>query len=630
MCGICGYVSTKRISPAILTQMNDAMMHRGPDDGGVIQMQSEDKQIGFGHRRLSILDLSELGHQPMKSLSGNSVITYNGEIYNFKVVRRELEQKGHRFKTNCDTEVILEAYEEYGIDFVSKFNGMFAFALYDQIKNVLVIARDRFGKKPLYYYYDKEKKDFVFSSTLRSIMLYPSFPKIIDKVELYKFFYYGYIAEPGSIFVNVSKLEPGTLLEFKINTFEIRKRQYWNIYDAYVKNKQNSIKEFVDCKEELRTCLTNSVKNRMISDVPIGTFLSGGIDSSLVTAIAQRVSATPVNTYSIGFEDEKYDESRYAFQISRHLGTEHHNLIISEEDMFSLVDDMPLYYDEPFSDSSQLPSMIVSKFARQDITVALTGDGGDELFCGYTGYDNLLKMQKYKQVVREFGVLINNKLVYNIAPPRVKSVINGAKHDSCQWESYALKSMLSAFLIGDIDDVLYTEDKRILNEGIQTRRMLLDMATYLPGDILHKVDRASMKYSLESRCPILDFTVAELSYRIPHEYKYNNGEKKYILKELTYDYIPRELLNRPKKGFSIPLRKVLNLDKVKRELIEYSECDYITKQGLFNYKELCKIRKIVEADVDKANVSYVNNSVNILWNYLVFQKWYHTYMGASI
>lgn len=607
--------------------MNDSMFHRGPDDFGLEQLESREYQIGIAQRRLSILDLSELGHQPMFSTSRNSLITFNGEIYNFKDIRKDLIKKGVTFKSQCDTEVILEAYETYGEDCVNKFNGMFAFAIFDLKKEVMFLARDRFGKKPLYYYFNSENKDFVFASTLQPIMFFPGFKKDIDKEALYHFFYYGYICEPASIFQNVYKLEPGSTLTLRLNNFKISKYCYWNVYEEYDRMSKCFFDEYSSAKSGLKDALTKAVERRMIADVPLGTFLSGGIDSTLVTAIAQGISDKKINTYSIGFLDKRYDESVYADEISRYIGTNHHSFIVSEEDLFKMVDELPQYYDEPFSDSSQLPSMMVSRMAREDITVALTGDGGDELFCGYTVYDNLLKMEKYKKVVRFLYPVRKNRFIQKNAPSRLLSVLNASENKGCQWISTALKRLLDELLATGIEDIQYDEGQQDIGMNIQMRRMLLDMSTYLPGDILHKMDRASMRYSLESRSPILDYEVAELSFRIPHSYKYKNGEKKYILKDLTYDFVPKELLDRPKKGFSIPLRKILKMGSTAKELDKYTSREFVNRQGLFNYEAVMKIKCMADGTGGQYEQSYINNAVNIMWNFLVFQKWYMYYIG---
>lgn len=627
MCGICGYISLKRVNKKVFASMNDSMIHRGPDDSGLEQFQVEEYQVGFAQRRLSILDLSKLGHQPMYSASGNSLITYNGEIYNFQEVKKVLNKKGVVFKSQCDTEVILEAYEEYGEECVNLFNGMFAFALFDFRRKCIFLARDRFGKKPLYYFYSYAEKTFVFSSTLQPIMNFPGFRKQINKEALYQYFYYGYISEPDSIFEEVYKLEPGSVLTLEIDSFSLNKHYYWNVYEAYSKASGERFESYDLAKSSLKNVLVKAVERRLIADVPLGTFLSGGIDSTLVTAIAQTVSNQRINTYSIGFSDKKYDESAYAEEISRYIGTNHHQFIVSEEDLFQMIDELPLYYDEPFSDSSQLPSMMVSRMAKTDITVAITGDGGDELFCGYAGYDSLLKMEKYKKFARFLYPVRNNKFIQEKVSTRLLSVICAANDSGCQWTSIALKRLIDRMLITGVENVKYDEGRLDQKDNIQIRRMLLDMSTYLPGDILHKMDRASMKYSLESRCPILDYKVAELSFQIPHQFKYRNGEKKYIMKDLTYEYVPKTLLDRPKKGFSVPLKKLLCIDSTKKELDKYTSRNFVNRQGLFHEQAILEIRNMVNGSGAHYEQSYVNNAVNILWNYLVFQKWYVYYLG---
>ena len=555
------------------------------------------------------------------------MITYNGEIYNFQEVKKVLNKKGVVFKSQCDTEVILEAYEEYGEECVNLFNGMFAFALFDFRRKCIFLARDRFGKKPLYYFYSYAEKTFVFSSTLQPIMNFPGFRKQINKEALYQYFYYGYISEPDSIFEEVYKLEPGSVLTLEIDSFSLNKHYYWNVYEAYSKASGERFESYDLAKSSLKNVLVKAVERRLIADVPLGTFLSGGIDSTLVTAIAQTVSNQRINTYSIGFSDKKYDESAYAEEISRYIGTNHHQFIVSEEDLFQMIDELPLYYDEPFSDSSQLPSMMVSRMAKTDITVAITGDGGDELFCGYAGYDSLLKMEKYKKFARFLYPVRNNKFIQEKVSTRLLSVICAANDSGCQWTSIALKRLIDRMLITGVENVKYDEGRLDQKDNIQIRRMLLDMSTYLPGDILHKMDRASMKYSLESRCPILDYKVAELSFRIPHQFKYRNGEKKYIMKDLTYEYVPKTLLDRPKKGFSVPLKKLLCIDSTKKELDKYTSRNFVNRQGLFHEQAILEIRNMVNGSGAHYEQSYVNNAVNILWNYLVFQKWYVYYLG---
>lgn len=626
MCGICGYVSKRGIKDKELAVMNNTMVNRGPDDSGLVQLQQSGYSIGMAHRRLAILDLSEQGHQPMFSSSNGRLIVYNGEIYNFAEVRDNLKKLGVEFKSNCDTEVIISAYEMYGVDCVNHFNGMFAFAIFDKKEDKVFVARDRVGKKPLYYYFDRASETFIFASTLQPIMKYPYFTGAINKKALYHYFYYGYICEPESIFENVQKLEPGGMLELKLSNFDLKHESYWNLYDKYLEKSEKQILDYTEAKELLREHIISAVKMRMVSDVPLGTFLSGGIDSSLVTAIAQSVSSTPINTYSIGFYEKKYDESDYAKVISDYLGTKHHCYMVSEEDLIALADNLPFYYDEPFGDSSQLPSMLVSQMAKKDITVALTGDGGDELFCGYGSYDNILKFEKYKKIARLFYPISQLRYVQEKAPTRLLSVMNEAWDDSCQWTSVALKRLIDRLLLTSEDEVRYDEawlDKKI---GVQTRRMLMDIKTYLPGDILHKVDRASMKYSLESRCPLLDHNIVELSFAIPHEFKYKSGEKKYILKDLAYEYVPKKYLDRPKKGFSVPLKKILETKDATELLNSYSTESFLKAQGLFRYEYISTLRDIISDNGTQYSNSYFSNAVNIMWYYYVFQKWYSCYV----
>lgn len=627
MCGICGYIAGERIADRQLCIMNDSMKHRGPDDSGYIQICQSGYYAGLAQRRLSILDLSKLGHQPMYSGTGQNIIVYNGEIYNFRELRKKLVKSGMTFRSECDTEVILAAYEAYGKECVNYFNGMFAFAVFDRKKNSLFLARDRMGKKPFYYYYNKNRRTFVFASALQPVMKFPGFPKIISKKALYYFFYYGYICEPLSIFENVYKLEPGCTAELCLSDFTLKRSRYWDVYGAYQNGVKERIENYPQARASLKKCLEGAVKRRMISDVPLGTFLSGGIDSALVTAAAQSVSEKTIHTYSIGFYDKKFDESVYAKEISSCLGTNHHCFVVSEEDMIALADDLPKYYDEPFSDSSQLPSMLVSKMAKQEITVALTGDGGDELFCGYEGYDNILKVSRYKKIAKPFYPVSKLKMVQEIFPSRVLSVLNEAYDDSCQWTSAALKKTADNLLLVKQNEIRYDESWLNQNINIQVRRMLMDMKTYLPGDILHKVDRASMKYSLETRCPLLDYQVVELSFRIPHEYKYKDGDKKFILKDIVYDYVPKKLLDRPKKGFSVPLKKILQTEKALEMIEAYSSEDFLKRQGLFDCAYVNTLKEAVFGNESKYSHSSAGHAVNVLWSFYVFQKWYAYYIA---
>lgn len=639
MCGICGYVSKKNITLDQLKVMNDTMYHRGPDDSGeeIYEMYGG-YQVGFAHRRLAILDLSTLGHQPMHSVDKRVSVVYNGEIYNFQDLKKQLSD--YPFRSNCDTEVIIAAYLKWGISCVDKFNGMFAIALYDRDSDKVYLVRDRIGKKPLYYWQNED--GIVFASELKAIMVCSGFRKEIRQEVLSRYLFHQYINAPDSIFRNVYKVEPGAILRFQAG--EIKTWKYWDVKEIYHKQIAQPVKSYEEAKEGLKDLLIKSVTARMISDVPVGSFLSGGYDSALVTAIAQEHSDTPVKTFSIGFHEKKYNEAEYAGAVAKYLGTNHTEAYIGEEDMLNLVNSIPKYYDEPFADSSQIATMLVSELAKKQVTVALSGDGGDEFFCGYNIYEKVRQAQKLD---------ILGAMTYNVChlpgfhqiglearlPFRVRVIAgNREKESKTQFgveNIIKAKAMVrdiwsdgnSAMRNGNPLSVHYMTESEYRVKDWQIRRMLLDMDTYLPGDILCKVDRASMKYSLEARCPILDTEVMEFSYRIPHEYKYAKGDKKHILKDIAYDYIPKELLERPKVGFGVPLDKWLR-GSLKEQLLEYSSYEYLNRQGIFDAAYVSDMIKKYLKTGDRGPATGANYS-KLSWSFFVFQQWYQYYCGKG-
>ena len=630
MCGICGYISRKRITEEQLRAMNDTMYHRGPDDGGAeIYEMRGGWQVGFAQRRLSILDLSQLGHQPMHSEDRRISVVYNGEIYNFQELREELAD--YSFRSDCDTEVIIAAYLKWGIACLERFNGMFAIALYDRESQEVYLVRDRIGKKPLYYWY--EDGELVFASELKPIMKCPGFTAKIEERVLSRYLFQQYINAPESIYQNVYKVEPGAVLRFHQGGISTWK--YWDIKEVYHRAQTERIEDYKEAKEQLKTLLKQSVKMRMIADVPLGSFLSGGYDSSLVTAIAQACSESPVKTFSIGFHEEKYNEAKYARAVAEHLGTDHTELYIDEQDMFKLVESIPKYYDEPFADSSQIATMMVSQLAREHVTVALSGDGGDEFFCGYNIYDNVGQAQKLDRLGGMVHGLCNLPGIRQMhmeerLPFKVR-VIAGNRERESKTQFGAgnyparARAMVKRLPAGEEAlPIQYLTESGYGVQDWQIRRMLLDMDTYLPGDILCKVDRASMKYSLESRCPILDKEVMECSFKIPHKYKYAGGSKKYILKDIAYDYIPKELLERPKVGFGVPLDKWLR-GPLREQLSDYSSYEYLKKQGIFDAEYVSgKVGEYIKTG-DAGPATGANYS-KITWSFFVFQQWYETYM----
>lgn len=615
MCGICGYRSNKRISISELETMNDTMYHRGPNDAGAWEDVLENQAIGFAQRRLAILDLSDLGHQPMLSQNGNVVVTYNGEIYNYRELRDELRQKGYRFKSECDTEVLIVSYQEWGCECFRRFNGMFAVAIYDKAENRIVLARDRMGKKPLYYYHEKE--DFVFASELKPIMQYPHFSKRINKEMIGKFLCNKYIEAPFSIFENTYKMIPGTYLIYQDNKIKID--YYWDIIEQKEKGESALFQNEQQALEVMEKLLQDATAKRLIADVPVGTFLSGGIDSALVTAITQKVSDTRVQSFSIGFHEKERNEAEFAAAIAKHIGTNHKELYIGEKEILEMIENLPQYYDEPFSDASELPTMLVSKLASQDITVALTGDGGDELFCGYKMYDWTYIAQRVDGVAWIASHIPGMDMLTKKLPSEVRALLHNQNDDfKTQLFIDVMMEEAEKLLRIPSKQIKFDYERKLKYADWQERRMLLDMMTYLPDEVLAKTDRASMKYSLEVRCPLLDYRFVEQSFRIPQSLKYHNRNKKYILKKLTYKYVPQELLDRPKMGFGVPLRKWLRT-VLKEEISRYADKQILKIQDIF-------VPEAVERLIQKQQKSDKIMYSSMLWSFYMFQLWYQRYI----
>jgi asparagine synthase (glutamine-hydrolysing) len=625
MCGIAGFIDGSGMGTAsVLKKITDSIAHRGPDAAGYLLFEQNGMNIGFGHRRLSIIDLSQLANQPMEY--DNLVMIYNGEVYNYKSIRNELENEGYSFSSESDTEVIIKAIHKWGIEkTLSKLNGMFAIALYDKKKSTLSLIRDRVGVKPLYYYF--QNGTLVFSSELKPIMLFPNFYPEINKNALFDFLCYGYIAAPQSIFKHVKKIKPGTILSFKDDVFT--ESTYWSIEDKFQNRKINFNITENEAVDQLDNILTDSVSLRMIADVPIGCFLSGGYDSSLVTAVMQKISPKPINTFTIGFDEKKYDEAPHAKKISNILGTNHYELYCSLKEAEMLIPSIVEFSDEPFGDTSQLPTMLVSKLAKKHVTVALSGDGGDELFCGYSRYEEILHLKKISMISK---ILISTNKVFDI-----KSVFNQINRKSTKLfyldsnpniinstflnSGYYLKNLIKDHQFTTSNDDL--SDLLNLSDNIQEQHMLLDLKTYLPDDVLTKVDRATMSVSLEGREPLLDYRLIEYSFNLPHNLKYNSGEKKYLLKKLTHKYLPEKLMKRPKMGFGIPIYKWLR-NEFKYLLDEYLSEKFIKDQNIFNYSEVSLLQKQFQQETSSEFFP------RMIWHLLVFQIWYTKYYKNSI
>ncbi len=613
-------------------EMRDTLIHGGPDDAGVFV--DVKNGLALGHRRLSILDLSPLGHQPMEF--ENLVIVYNGEVYNYLEIRKELEKYRYRFYSKSDTEVVLKAFHKWNFSCVHKFRGMWAFAIWEKKEKRLILCRDRVGVKPLYWYF----KDglFMFASELKAFHKHPKFQKKLNVKSLPFYFKYGYIPTPYSIFENTFKLEPGHYLIIDQNG-NITIKKYWAIEDFFFseEGKSEYRKKEIELIEKFEAIFTESFKLRLVSDVPVGVFLSGGIDSSLVTALLQKESSIPLKTFTIGFYEKKYDEAPYAKKVAQYLGTDHYEFYVTPKEAYEVIPKLPEFYDEPFGDSSAVPTYLVSKYARQVVKVALSADGGDEQFCGYTNYWPALKLSKINSRISYiFRLLLSKAGKNNFAYNFFKTFSPFLKVTNFR-DKYS--KLLNAILyseplkIFDVSKSFYIDDelRKLLkinmqqiciyydydNIDILQSMMMQDIKTYMMDDILVKVDRATMRVSLEGREPFLDNRILEFSARLPVNLKCNNGVTKYILRKILYKYIPRKLIERPKKGFSMPLYEWFR--KELKELYEYYLSEKKFKEaGIFNEKF---IRKLL-------NRYYKGEPTNSsrFWLILMFQMWRERWM----
>jgi asparagine synthase (glutamine-hydrolysing) len=631
MCGIAGFVDFNKNTPiAVLHAMTDAIVHRGPDDSGAEYEQASGFELGLGFRRLSIIELSMLGHQPMKTDDGQYTITFNGEIYNYKEVRKLLESDGVSFKSNSDTEVILKAYIKWGRSCVSKFVGMFAFIIYDKPNARLMACRDRAGVKPFYYYWHENL--FLYGSELKSFHHHKQFKKEIDIHALALYFQHGYIPAPHCIFKNTYKLNPGHWLIFDLTKKEITTEKYWDVTDAY--NRPKLKIDYNDAVNETETKLRKAFEYRMVADVPVGVFLSGGYDSSLVTALLQTNMQQKLKTFTIGFEDEAFNEAIHAGKVAKHLGTEHYEYTCTYKEAMDIIPLLPEMYDEPFADSSAIPTYLVSKMARQQVTVALSADGGDETFAGYTKYikglnyiKNLNKVPGFANRLARVPAAIAGAFAgANLAKPnRIDKLqlLLKAKHPV-----EAFNIITQAMTAGEISSLL-SKDFQIPNTAfndyntLHSNQMLdnflwLDYKTYMVDDILQKVDRATMAVSLEGREPLLDHHIIEWAAQLPSSFKLNNGVSKCILRDITHKYIPYEIMHRPKMGFNIPYADWFKTD-LKQELIFTLSDNKIGTNGLLNGAQ-------VKTMLDKF---FKNEKVDFqrIWQVYNFQLWMMKWMG---
>ncbi|WP_024954323.1 asparagine synthase (glutamine-hydrolyzing) [Sulfurospirillum arcachonense] len=626
MCGIIGFID-KNKSIDVLNNMLQIQSYRGPDDSGVYF--DEKSGVHFGHNRLSIQDLSSHGHQPFLSNCENYVIVFNGEVYNFKSLRSELESLGYKFISNSDTEVILYSYKEWDIKCIDKFIGMFAFAILDKIQDKLIIVRDRAGVKPLYYYTNKNQ--FMFSSEIKSFHKHPAFKKEQNLEALPYFFQFGYIPAPYTIFKNCFKLEAGHYLELKIDNFEFEITKYWDVNNYYLQEKITKNED--EIIEDIEKILDNAIDLRMVSDVPVGVFLSGGYDSSLVASILAKKQGKKINTFTIGFDDEKYNEAKHAKKIAEYLGTNHTEYYMKNNDMLNLVESLPFYYDEPFGDSSALPTMIVSKLARQSVIVALSADGGDEAFCGYSKYFFLNKFQnifsnKLKKAVVKNGLnifsaqsieYINEKLPKKLKQTNIKDKYTkfqrAIKSSSLEKmfenaSSYVDKKEIVRCLNVAQNQKLFKKWEKIGKIELLNQMMAIDYKLFMNDDVLTKVDRATMSVSLEGREPLLDHRIIEYMARVPLNIKYKNNQGKYLLRQVLYKYLPKEMVDKPKSGFQIPLNEWLR-GELKPLVLKYLD-NKILDKNIFVTEEINILKKRFFEGEDIGTT---------IWFILMYQMW---------
>ncbi len=627
MCGIAGFIDFNGASSEQdLEGMTHALEHRGPDGFGTFIHGTSDYKIGFGHRRLSILELSELGKQPM---SWNEfTIVFNGEIYNFSEIKTELEKLGHSFLAGSDTEMILHAYGEWKEKCLDRFIGMFSFVIYNSKTEEIFIARDRAGIKPLFIYH----KDglILFASELKSFHKHSDFEKQINPQAVQAYLQYGSVPTPHCIFEYCTKLQPGHYVQTSLKDFKYNPVQYWNVYDYY--NKPKLLISPEEAKKETERILKSACEYRMVSDVPVGVFLSGGYDSTCVTALLQKDRTEALRTFTISVPDIGLNEAPYAKEIAERLQTNHTETECTAQDAIDLIAQLPYFYDEPFADSSAIPTTLVSKIAKRDVTVALSADGGDEVFAGYNRYEMILK---YGEKLNKIPALARRSMasVMNLVPADSIPVLRHKYNFAQRYEKTKsilrntsdqniMLSVSQLFTEEQINQICtkqfeklttYFDSKELKNYSSLAFAQAMDYQTYLLDDILQKVDRASMSVSLESREPLLDHRLIEYVAQLPDELKFRNGSKKWLLKEIVHQTIPKSVMDRPKMGFAIPIESWLKNEL--RDLLEtYLSEDRITETGFFNWKEIEKLKESFLAGRKEFGVK--------IWYLLSYLMWY--------
>ena len=623
MCGIAGLCNWGDGWQQNIERMNEKMYYRGPDASGI--WSSDEHTVVFGHRRLSIMDLTPSGAQPMESHNGRYVIAYNGEIYNYQLIRERLikENRVTAFRGTSDTEVLLEAFSAYGLpDTLNMVKGMFAIALYDKKERTLFLARDRVGEKPLYYGFVGGHR-FVFASDLNSVTALDGFDNPVNTRVLENYFRYGYIPAPYSIYEDINKLQPGKYLEIKFpfNKYDIK--TYWSMQEAAVYGQQHLFRgSEEDAAEELERLLRESIRGQMVADVPIGAFLSAGIDSSTIVSLMQSLSDRKIRTFTIGMWEKDFNEAEIAKEIASHLGTDHTELYITEQDAKQVIPKLGSMFGEPFADSSQIPTYLVSKMTKEHVTVALSGDGGDELFCGYSTYASIERIwQKTARIPAIIRKPASNAILCSPKGKRGSLATRARLFGAAGVEDMYRRSAIGEGINPISQDILRElsisgRDKECLtamdsySDGLLEEPlynlMLMDMLQYHPDDILAKVDRTAMAVSLETRVPMLDKDVVEFAWSLPISYKKQGSITKKILRDILYQYVPKELVERPKTGFAIPLHKWLKQPELREWAESLIDRNTIKDRALLNPDVVWMMWKdFIEKDIWRQQIWHI-------------------------
>lgn len=634
MCGIAGFIDFNKMSTKeTLIDMTDVLKHRGPDGKGYELFHDTIAHIGMGHTRLSILDLSHNGRQPMHEGDNSIYITLNGEIYNFQEIKIELKKIGYSFSSNTDTEVVLKSYMEWGVDCIQKFRGMFAFVIYDIPKRKIIFVRDRAGVKPLYYYWNKDL--FLFASELKSFHKHENFEKSLNFGALSQFLEFGCITLSNTIFNKTFKVKPGHYLEFELDFKTFKEVKYWDAFDAYKNEKLNlSYDEIV---VEVKNELKKSFEYRLVSDVPVGIFLSGGYDSTAVASLLQSERTDKLKTFTIGTYDKNLNEANYAKKTANIIGTDHTEFYVETNDALEIIETLPFFYDEPFFDYSSIPTILVSRLARKEVTVALSGDGGDEIFAGYERQLEMLsgsKVGNLKYMAANFLSQLGNN--FKNKHFLSESLIDLLRKSDNISKKGSDKNLADSIVRGTLPNIFNSFEQKLLLKKVPKKAISIydsintvevsgkldlilgtDYKTYMVDDILVKVDRASMSTSLEAREPFLDHHIIELMAKVPSEYKIRNGVQKSILKDIVHQFVPKKYMERPKTGFAIPMADWLIGDL--RYLIDYYLNETrIENQGIFDN---FYIQILIKQFRDGNEKLYGK-----LWTLITFQMWYEKWM----